>query len=79
MPTVLRLKGFRFFFYSNEGNEPIHVHVEKGDATAKYWIEPVEQAYSYDFTKAEEKSMLEIIIENQEFLKKKWYEHFGNS
>lgn len=29
MPTILRLLGFRFFFYSNEGTEPAHVHVEK--------------------------------------------------
>ncbi len=46
MPTVLRLLGFRFFFYSEEGNEPPHIHVEKGSARGKYWTDPVvEQAY----------------------------------
>lgn len=29
MPTVLRLQGFRFFFYLSEGNplEPAHIHI----------------------------------------------------
>jgi hypothetical protein len=31
MPTVLRIDGYRFFFFSNEGNEPVHIHVESGD------------------------------------------------
>ncbi|MFM9947502.1 MAG: DUF4160 domain-containing protein [Saprospiraceae bacterium] len=36
MPTILKWLGFRFFFYSNEGNEPPHVHIEKGEALGKY-------------------------------------------
>jgi hypothetical protein len=31
MPTVLTVKGFRFFFFSLEGNEPPHIHIEHGD------------------------------------------------
>jgi Domain of unknown function (DUF4160) len=41
MPTVLRSGGLRFFFYSLENDEPAHIHVERGDATAKYWLDPV--------------------------------------
>ena len=42
MPTVFRERGFRFFFYSNEGSprEPIHIHVEKDDVEAKFWLHP---------------------------------------
>jgi hypothetical protein len=42
MPVVLRRDGFRFFFYSNEGNplEPPHVHVRRADAEAKFWLKP---------------------------------------
>jgi hypothetical protein len=36
MPTVLRVGPFRFFFYAGDGNEPPHVHVEHGDAEAKF-------------------------------------------
>jgi hypothetical protein len=43
MPVVFRHRGFKFFFYSNEGTprEPVHVHVEKGAAEAKFWLFPV--------------------------------------
>ena len=41
MPTVLRVNGFRFFFFSNEGGEPAHVHVEREDSYAKFWLNPV--------------------------------------
>lgn len=44
MPTVLRIGPYRFFFYSQEGDEPPHIHIEDGDRTAKYWLTPVELA-----------------------------------
>jgi hypothetical protein len=39
MPTILEILGWRLFFYSNEGNEPIHVHARKAEAECKYWID----------------------------------------
>jgi hypothetical protein len=42
MPTLLNLEGFRFFFYSDERNEPVHVHVEKGDGVAEFRLRPGE-------------------------------------
>jgi hypothetical protein len=77
MPTILRLLGFRFFFYSNEGNEPPHVHIEKGDAEGKYWLDPVEEDYMDGFTKAEEKRAHEIVAEHQENFKKDWHDYFN--
>jgi len=41
MPTVLRIGSYRFHFYGNDRREPPHVHVERGDATAKFWLNPV--------------------------------------
>lgn len=78
MPTILRLLGFRFFFYSNEGSEPPHVHIEKGDAEGKYWLEPVEEEYMDGFTKSEEKQVKKIIEEQQQNFKNDWDEHFSN-
>ena len=49
MPTVLRIGLYRFFFYSNENNEPPHIHVEDAEKVAKYWLEPVELASSRGF------------------------------
>lgn len=46
MPEVFRELGFVFFFFANEGNETIHVHVRKAGGFAKYWIEPVELDFS---------------------------------
>jgi hypothetical protein len=42
MPTIFRQHGFRIFFYSNEGapREPAHVHIEKDDLEAKFWLQP---------------------------------------
>jgi hypothetical protein len=41
MPTVRRIGAARFFFFSNEGTEPPQIHVEQGDAMAKFWLDPV--------------------------------------
>lgn len=41
MPTVLRWNGYRFYFFSNEGSEPPHIHIDKRGNTAKYWLNPV--------------------------------------
>jgi hypothetical protein len=49
MPTIVRLRGIRFFFYSLENGEPPHVHVESGDKAAKFWLDPVELARSNGF------------------------------
>ena len=52
MPTVLLVQGWRFFFHSNEGNEPVHIHARKGDAECKHWLKPdvyeIEEAWSYN-------------------------------
>ena len=47
MPTVLLIKGYRFFFFSNERNEPIHIHIEKAEKYAKFWIDPLFVAINY--------------------------------
>jgi len=54
VPTLLEVEGFRFYFFSLEGNEPPHVHVRKGGGKAKLWLSPVELVYARGFTKPEE-------------------------
>lgn len=77
MPTILLLLGFRFFFYSNESNEPPHVHLEKGDADGKYWLDPLEKEYMQGFTKPEEKQARKIIEDHQEKFKNDWDDYFN--
>jgi hypothetical protein len=47
--TVMRVSGFRFFFYSREKSEPAHIHVEQGDRVAKFSLNPVNLAESHGF------------------------------
>ena len=44
MPTVLRINGYQFYFYAEEGNEPTHIHVAKAGFDAKFWMSPVQLA-----------------------------------
>ncbi|MFN0016199.1 MAG: DUF4160 domain-containing protein [Saprospiraceae bacterium] len=76
MPTILRLLGFRFFFYSNEGKELPHVHVEKGDAQGKYWLDSLEKDYMDGFPKGKEKQVREIVSEHKEKFYQNWHDHF---
>ena len=52
MPTILEILGWRLFFYSNENNEPIHIHARKSGMECKYWIDvkgfDIHEAYSFD-------------------------------
>jgi hypothetical protein len=78
MAVVLMINGFRFFFYSNENNEPIHIHVSKADADGKIWLEPtIKVAYFYGFTSKEENNIIEIVEINQDLFRQKWNEYFG--
>jgi hypothetical protein len=53
MPTVLRVQGYRFYFYSHEPNEPPHVHVDRAEFSAKIWLEPVSLARNIGFRSSE--------------------------
>ncbi len=78
MPTLLVYKGLRFFFYSNENNEPAHIHVTKGSANGKIWLEPALQLhYLIGFTSAEEKDILDVVKANENNFKNRWHEYFG--
>jgi hypothetical protein len=50
MPTVLRIGSYRFHFYSDEYNEPPHIHVEATDGECKFWLNPVKLAGNRNLT-----------------------------
>lgn len=77
MPTVFLEKGYRFFFYSNENNEPIHVHIEKNDSVAKFWIQPIKLAKNHGFKQPELNKVIKLLFENQNLVVEAWNEHFG--
>jgi hypothetical protein len=75
MPTVLRIKGYRFFFFSLEGREPPHVHVDQAERYAKFWLEPVRLAHTRGFRSRELTELLHLIEEHRELLLERWHEH----
>lgn len=80
MPVVFRYRGFRFFFYSNEGSprEPVHIHVEKDEAEAKFWLNPeVSVAYNDGYDARTLRELIEIVKANRELIVRTWDEHFG--
>ena len=67
MPTILRIQGYRFFFFSLEGKEPPHIHIECGDQVAKYWLTPVALASSYGF-RSHELGKIRTLVEQHSTL-----------
>ena len=76
MPTIFILFGFKFFFWSNE-HDPIHVHVTKGGASAKYEVNPVKLVENYGMKSSELKMIESIIEENQEVICQHWNQYFN--
>ena len=75
------MAGYRFRFFSNEGNpiEPCHIHIQKDRSRAKYWLEPfISLEYNYGFSVKELSKFRKIIEGNSETIKNKWNEHFNN-
>ena len=77
MPTVLKIQGYRFFFLSQEGNEPPHIHIEQGDRVAKFWLNPIQLASSYGFRSHELAKIRLFVIEHNQLFLEKWDEHFS--
>ena len=77
MPTVLRVGATRFFFYSNEGREPPHIHVQEGRNLAKFWLRPVSLASSTRFRSHEVRRLAKVVEENEDVLMEAWNEHFA--
>ena len=77
MPTVLKVSGHRFFFFSLEGQEPPHVHVEQAERYAKIWQAPVGLAHSKGFRSGEINEIMVIARRNTQYFQEKWDEHFA--
>lgn len=77
MPTVLKVGGYRFFFYAGDRDEPLHIHVERDDKIAKFWIDPIRLQSSGGFNRIEISKMHKIIKEHHSQLLEAWNEYFG--
>jgi hypothetical protein len=77
MPTILIEDGFRLFFYSNENSEPPHVHVEKGSAVAKFWINPSRLAVNYGMKGSDLNKAGRIVRKHEKMIKERWNAFFS--
>ena len=77
MPTVLRIGPYRFFFYSSDGDEPPHVHIERDYEIAKFWLEPVRLQNSGGFARTEIGKIQHMTIDHQQELLEAWNDFFG--
>ncbi len=78
MPTVFRMGPCRYFFYASDRDEPYHVHVERDDRIAKFWIDPVRLQSSGGFNRSELAQIGAVIMEHRTELMEAWDEYFGN-
>ncbi|MDP2433292.1 MAG: DUF4160 domain-containing protein [Pseudomonadota bacterium] len=72
MPTALRDGPYRFFFYASDCGEPSHIHVERDDNIARFWLSPVRLASSGGFPRAEIARVQRMVMERQFELKEAW-------
>jgi hypothetical protein len=77
MPTVLRSGSYRFYFYSHEPNEPAHIHIDRHDKSAKFWLAPVQLAANFGFRAHELREIQSLVVEHSGQFMEAWNEFFG--
>ncbi len=76
MPTVLRLGPYRFFFWSEENNEPPHIHIASGDDYAKFWLDQIGLARNEGYTPKELGQIQKLPAQHREQLLESWRDYF---
>ena len=81
MPTILEILGWRLFFYSNEANEPIHIHARKAEIECKFWIDVknynIAEAYSYGLKPRDQREIRKIIFDHFDYIVQQWEKFHG--
>ena len=72
MPAVLRIGAYRFYFYSHEPNEPPHIHVDRDNLSAKFWLLYVSLAQNIGFSAKELRKLQSMVTEHQTQLLEAW-------
>jgi hypothetical protein len=77
VPALLRVGGYRFFFYSLEDREPPHIHVAHAGRYAKFWLDPVTLASNRGFRSHELTVIQRLVLEHCELFLGKWNAYFS--
>jgi hypothetical protein len=78
VPTALRVGPYRVYFYSHEPNELPHMHVDREDQSAKFWLKPIALARNLGFSPVELRRIQGMLKENERILLEKWNARFGS-
>jgi hypothetical protein len=76
VPAVLRIGPYKFSFFSNENNEPRHVHATRDSKLAKFWLDPVALAMNRGFADHELNMVASLVVENRDRLQEAWDDYF---
>jgi hypothetical protein len=77
VPTIKGIEAgpYRFFFYSFDCSEPMHVHVERERMVCKFWLKPIALAKNRGFRPRELTSIQQIIETHIATIEQQWNEH----
>lgn len=75
VPTIHRERGYRFHFFSDERQEPPHVHVQLGDGEAKLWLTDGALVYSVGLSAPQLRVVREIVAANRQRMLRAWDEY----
>ena len=78
MPTVLRIGPYRFHFYSDEYNEPPHIHIQINDAECKFWLDPILLARNNGVKPHIVREIERLVYENRDFLMENYNDFHSN-
>jgi hypothetical protein len=79
MPTLLTVGPYRFFCYAGDRDEPPHVHVERDQDEAKFWLEdPIRIQSNRGFSRTEINRIQKLVEEHQEQLLAGWHDFFND-
>jgi hypothetical protein len=79
MPAILRVGPYRFYFYSHEPNEPPHIHIDRDNLSAKFWLRPIGLARNFGYSAKELRKLQLLVTEHQTVLLEGWNGYFGVS
>lgn len=77
MPTILRIGPWRFHFYSDEGLEPPHIHVDTGDGACKFWLDPVRLARAEHVAPFELRRIEREVSAREAWIMEQWHGFFS--
>jgi len=77
MPKVVDAGPYRLYFYSSDGDEPPHIHVDRDESSAKFWLRPVRVAANHGFGRQELARIQRVVADNEAICWDAWHRYFA--